>query len=215
MKGIMFKDWKIKFIAEHPDMEIQHRWVIKPQPDCNCEGNNWRGQVIDWVGYKHEGKVGFFCYKCGAGLQAVDAWSSHGTLPRYQVGRTVYVKEAWAYADGGRVIYKAAESDLSHWEKIIIGQWRSPMSLKAVNARLFLVVQDIRPERVQEIKLADIFAEGCPAKRADYDTDPAEGYYRQNDAYEWFVHIWDSINPDYPWESNPFVWQYVLTARKA
>ena len=32
MRGILFKPWKIKFIAEHPDMELQTRRVIKPQP---------------------------------------------------------------------------------------------------------------------------------------------------------------------------------------
>jgi hypothetical protein len=200
VKGILFKDWKVRFIAEHPE-EIQTR-RLSGLKDINREPSVWT------------------CLgKAGNGFRFAHLDYSIDVKPRYRIGETVYVKEAWAYADGGRVIYKAAESDLSHWEEIIIGQWRSSMSLKAVNARLFLVVQDVRPERVQEIapgsidkiNFADLCAEGWLGQ-----VDEAERrlpFGSLNEAFEasqWYQQIWDSISPDYPWESNPWVWRYIL-----
>ena len=79
MKGILFKDWKIKAIAED-DREWQTRRVIKPQPDKGlriaCYTVN--DKPIDWVLADEDG----------------DPIDSKCPQPRYQVGEVVYIKEA-------------------------------------------------------------------------------------------------------------------------
>jgi hypothetical protein len=48
MKGILFKPWKHEFIRQHPDMELQIRRVIKPQPIIRKGVMRWeKSKTID------------------------------------------------------------------------------------------------------------------------------------------------------------------------
>jgi hypothetical protein len=181
MKGILFKQDMIQAIID--GRKTQTRRVIKPQPDAD--------RLI---------------HACG-----VYAWELDGAFVgeskcRYRIGETVYIKEVWAYAmnplplQKQRIIYRASETDFSHWEEIIIGKWRSPMFLKAEDARLFPVIRGIRAERLQEISDADCLAEGIRPQT------PAEAMNWGQKYRSDFCQLWNSINKDYPWESNPFVW---------
>jgi len=201
MKGILFKPWKIKAIAEDDREWMTRR--LDGLKEINQEPDKWVFLSSNKDGEFIFGRISPF---------AVMVKPSEITLvkPRYQVGETVYIKEAWRFCDDrnqisdGRIDYKANYA-FHNGDKY---KWRSPLFMPEWAARYFIKITDIRAERLQEIKFQDIFAEGCPVKKADYDIDPAEGYYLQNDAYEWFVYIWNSINPKYPWESNPFVFVY-------
>lgn len=86
MKGILFQPWKIKFIAEHTDMEIQTR-RLGGLKEINEYPDEWicKGQLQD-------GKWWFQHPQCER-----DDWLYNRYIrPPYQVGETVYVKEAWA-----------------------------------------------------------------------------------------------------------------------
>lgn len=68
-------------------------------------------------------------------------------------------------------------------------------------ARLWLSVESVRAERLQDITGEDAVREGCP------------GEYRYNHPVETsckqFQILWDSINGKaHPWDSNPWVWVY-------
>ena len=65
-------------------------------------------------------------------------------------------------------------------------------------SRINLEITGIRPERVQDVSIDDLYAEGCPALSSDADG---------SELYEWFSALWDSINgKKYRWENNPYVW---------
>jgi hypothetical protein len=123
----------------------------------------------------------------------------------YQVGETVYIKEEWATElrynnlKPSEIPYTAkifyANDGVGEWPvNLAIGMMRSTLHLPEVFARYFLKITDVRAERLQEITVEDIRLEGVEQKWLD-----AKGYFKQ---------LWDSINKDYPWESNPWVFRY-------
>jgi len=188
LKGILFKPWKIKFIAEHPDMELQTRRVIKPQPPDG-------GEVFSWFAPEITEN------KAPEGLWLED---EHGLKflqkPRYQVGEVVYIKEAWnkGYDGNDRVLFRLglSESNLAELESDDLWDgWHSPMFLKAEDARYFIKILAVRAERLQEITEDDAISEGIDS---DFQEYPRLA----------FLELWNSINKDYQWESNPWLFVY-------
>lgn len=77
-------------------------------------------------------------------------------------------------------------------------RWRNPLYMPRWASRIDLEITGIRAERVQDITIDDIYAEGCSALSSDADA---------SELYEWFSSLWDSINcKKHPWNSNPWVW---------
>ena len=190
MKGILFKPDMIQAIVE--GRKTQTRRVITPQPVV--------GQAII------SGTLGdYYLVKTG------ESYYPEGFIkrikPRYQAGETVYIKEAW-YAEGGDIYYK------SDWpqvlpcamviDKIEIEKWKSPLFMPEWAARHFIKILAIRAERLQEITFR-----GCEAEGIWIYDDP----WKAKGLSVWqckgrFARLWDSINPKYPWESNPWVFPY-------
>jgi len=81
-------------------------------------------------------------------------------------------------------------------------RWRRlPAHLMPLWACLHYVrILDVRPERLQDIRPADVAAEGL---RLPCDTG-------EDDARAAFAERWDSINAKrgWPWSANPWVWVY-------
>ena len=65
---------------------------------------------------------------------------------------------------------------------------------------------------MQEITEEDAIAEGIQEWEGmlkEYDKpDTSPGWTR--DVILSYRTLWDSINKDYPWESNPWVWVYIF-----
>ena len=192
-------------IATLEDRKHQTRRVIKPQPAmCNYQPSNWQASRCDWVGYKYSGRDTWFCHTCGAGLRAIDEWSSHGILCPYgQVGSHIWVRETW-HQDTGlssdkTIHYKADNlSDSYSWKpSIFMPRWAS---------RLTLEITGVRVERVQEISHEDAIAEGClnqVLSNMEPDFDMAI-----RPASDVFHELWDSLNKKrgYGWAVNPWTW---------
>jgi hypothetical protein len=123
--------------------------------------------------------------------------------PRYQVGETVYIKEAW-YPNPAtcKPIYKAdypLEEKPQVWSAD--AKWQSPLFMPAEAAHYFILIKDVRAERLQEITEEDAIAEGV--EFTEWWMSDIPDCHRIA-----FGYLWDSINKDYPWESNPFVFRY-------
>ena len=209
MKGILFKPWKIKAIAED-DREWQTRRVIKPQPRRidNAFDGTW-----EWKekGHYYDDLTLFYTLKNSS---------------RYQVGEVVYIKEAY-WVDYLWPDHPTIETRYIHYkvghdnqpaarmvaEDITrLGLWQSPLFMPEKYARYFIKITDIRAERLQEIEKhhEDFKVEGyTPFIHTD-----AEGNERElSSDLIWYSELWDSINPKYLWESNP--WIFVYSFKKA
>lgn len=66
----------------------------------------------------------------------------------------------------------------------------------------------VRVQRLQAISEADAIAEGCEMDGAFPKEQPhvSGGMVGWDDAREWYADLWDSINGDGSWNTNPWVW---------
>jgi hypothetical protein len=131
-------------------------------------------------------------------------------LPRCPYGAPgdlLWVRETWADISGATgqctVAYRAScennELDVvvgaAEICRLRVAKWRPSIHMPKWAARLWLRVEDVRVERLQDISEEDAKAEGVP------------GNLRVSDPRVTFASLWDSINADRaPWASNPWVW---------
>ncbi len=125
--------------------------------------------------------------------------------PRYKVGETVYIKEAWAkiVSPCEYIKYKLDDPVPSgDW-----GKWRSPLLMPSKFARYFITIKDVRAERLQEITEEDAEREGVvPAQlNKEYGCLCISQGRKHICTY---IDLWDSINENQKWNTNPFVWRY-------
>jgi hypothetical protein len=119
-------------------------------------------------------------------------------------GDLLWVRETWRICDGV-VSYKADDKYFNY-------PCKPSIHMPKKYARIWLKVLDVRVERVQEISIKDIFAEGVDDMvLLPMESTPdlpefhncAQGQMRTG-----FEILWDSINAKrgYSWEINPYVW---------
>lgn len=136
---------------------------------------------------------------------------------RYKKGETVYLKETWA--DGNKEYKIRYRADFLPDNEPTI-KWNNAMFMPEIASRCKLKILDVRVERLQDITENDIYDEGLRCPVCDVtgysgmeDSSTAKecsncntvGYKNNiND----FRELWDSINKEYTWESNPYVWVY-------
>ena len=162
--------------------------------------------------------------------------------PPYQVGETVYIKEAWAewintseHLASGVISIEEARADVIYkattpnWDEIL-KENGNPYLIKHTllmpewAARYFIKIKAVRAERLQEITNEGIIAEGIARTQHKCNPGFADAilwYYHDGGTYcgdpgvPVFRRPWDSINKDYPWESNPWVWVYTFVKLEA
>lgn len=199
MKPILFSTPMVKAILE--GRKSQTRRVVKPQPEglpMYCYAGSHKADIGKW----HHGDKRY--------------------TPPYHGDDLLYVRETWADLRGmgfgndprtdkpWNFAYKAdikpgSESDRA---RIDFGvKWRPSIHMPKEAARLFLVVKDVRVERLQDISEEDALAEGCD--QPDWPRFVKIHGERKDlfNAKEAFEYLWDSINgKKYLWASNPWVW---------
>ena len=117
--------------------------------------------------------------------------------PPYQAGDILYVRETWSeWTDG--YIYKAWNSPFPQPGKASIMKWHPSLHMPREAARIFLMVKDIRVERLQDITPEQVLQEGTKEQFPPLAIDE-------------FRDIWDSTVKKsdlvlYGWDANPWVW---------
>jgi hypothetical protein len=148
-------------------------------------------------------------------------------LPRYAAGDVLWVRESWC-ENRGKYFYKAdnicngcTEDGICLPEGVAKHitcelcedrdgyiKWRSPRFMPKEAARIFLLVTNVRVERVQDITEEDAIAEGVLWERARKinQLETSDSIY--DNAKALFMRLWDSINAKrgYGWDKNPWVW---------
>jgi len=87
------------------------------------------------------------------------------------------------------------------------GLWRSSRFMPRWASRVLLEVANIRVQRVQDISIDEVDAEGWPGA-PDQITDEIRYSNQVDQGFYWFSHLWDKINAKrgYGWDVNPWVW---------
>lgn len=188
--------------------KTQTRRIVKPAGPLQREC--WDHCIVRWSETGHGGP-GWYVWDDGC----EDEGSHVVPCPYGQPGDVLWVRETWALPpnfdperhgrikDGppsiGPVCFK---SRYSSWDPWPATRWRPSIHMPRWAARLFLRVEEVRVERLQEISEGNARAEGVKAvSMADV---PRQATYTDRQD---FAQLWDQINGKRaPWESNPFVW---------
>lgn len=94
------------------------------------------------------------------------------------------------------------EEDPNNPDRVLFIQpipWSPSIHLPKVLSRLWLMVEEIRVERVQDTSRGDAMEEGCPFPNLN-------GKAERTDPVDWFCDLFNSINGPESWKSNPWVW---------
>ena len=199
-RPIIFSSEMVKAILE--GRKTMTRRVIKPQP--------WLG--AEYAQLNVFGRCIFYGNEEGI-LKVMAGW----VCPYGQVSDRLWVRETYVFeAPDGMPEeerdctprYKADGLDISGWLDVasgeIGGKWCPSIFMPRWASRILLEITGIRVERLKEITVSDIEAEGHqPFVYPDGRQELSSG-----EAYSWFQHLWDSLNAKrgYGWGSNPFVW---------
>lgn len=127
-----------------------------------------------------------------------------------QAGDRLWVRETWmedhsaTTDEHGRlpILYRA--TCLNHPAE----RWRPSIHMPRWASRIDLEVTGVRVERLQDISEADAIAEGLDRVNdgaAQFGVHGLATSWR-NDPREAFCALWESINGDRSWDTNPFVW---------
>lgn len=134
--------------------------------------------------------------------------------PRYQVGDRLWVKESYRpYRDenGDDVIAPSATNPAVYRLDYPSnrGEWKSAMFMPKWAARTWLEVTGVRAERLQEITEEGAKAEGVQSWPFDPQQHMTTGELGIEQPYRGgFACLWDDINEEHTWKSNPWVWVY-------
>lgn len=167
--------------------KTQTRRLVKPQPQVYGADDAWGLTFRD---------------KCGGGSDWLTKYCQYG-----QPGDRLWVREKFLVETSGScrydaeglspgeypdwlqrasIVHYAATTDLTS-----LGNWKPSIHMPRWASRITLEIRSVRVERLHEISVNDVRAEGV---------GPQD---------EPFVYLWDSINgkkPGASWESNPWVW---------
>lgn len=181
MKPILFNAQMVRAILD--GRKTQTRRIVKPQP----------------IGFTGRNFI-FADDECPKKWEQCDNFVA---TAQYHSGDILYVRETWSelkHPDGSRrYVYKASdEYPFGEDGYIVKFRWRPSIHMPREAARLFLLVTDVRVERLWDISSEDVYAEGT-------DNRP---WAATRDA---FRRLWDSTikkadRDRYGWDANPWVW---------
>lgn len=209
MKPILFNAEMAQAVRER--RKTVTRRVVKPQPPEHTYLQHTHGRFA-WSfwqeGDKHWARAP---YQPGEILYMPEPWRCMGMF-----GETGY---AVGFKDGETVRFMFRDKDRAErWAKYgnkPFEQWQSPYFMPREAARLFLRVEDVRPERLQGITAEQVLDEGVDVKFPE----PHPGYISlaytkmrlEPAAIKQFSELWDSTikaadRALYGWAANPWVW---------
>jgi hypothetical protein len=111
-------------------------------------------------------------------------------FPRFNEDEIIFIKEPYHIGLNGKPVYLYGRNDASKMADEINGvKWKNKMFMPEKYARHYIKITGIKVEPVMDITEQDAIKEGC------------------NSADE-YARLWDKINKDLPFSSNPFVWVY-------
>ena len=122
-------------------------------------------------------------------------------IAKYQVGDILWVRETWSKDENGEYVYRTnygTTEDDSFPPSMF--KWRPSIFMPREAARIFLLVTNVRVERLQDISEDEAIKEGAKA----YGPNNCSG----TSARIAFAEIWDKTTTEHEWRTNPWVWVY-------
>ena len=201
IKPILFNTDMVKAILD--GRKTVTRRVVKPQPlgkiayiMAGDKHGLWGYPGSDT--YKYLGDE----WKKPEGLSSEE--SNRHWAPPCHTDDILYVRETWSpvFVHPKRYLYKA---DVNAGQGEGVGlpiKWHPSIHMPKEAARIFLRVTDVRVERLQDMKMSDIQAEGVVPVSVN-------GGQWQQWQMDYMKPVWDKTIKNrgrYGWDANPWVW---------
>lgn len=181
--------------------KTQTRRIVKPPKRYTNTIEDTIRKANTWEPYKDS-----LGWRMSAGKY--NCWSDPFPCPHGVVGDHLWVREAWQPTGVGKELgtqihYQADGAAI--WHKgyhlsSLPQKWRSSIHMFRWASRITLEITEVRVQRLQSISADDAIAEGIQ-KRSRKAAFPWHVY-----AAEDFGILWNKINGEGAWESNPWVW---------
>lgn len=211
--------------------KTQTRRVLNPQPDRDChhfhkvfaeppyfEARNRNNEPIYPFHYPKDCVSPYPRISIAVGdlLYVREAWRTYNSLNEYSPLELLEAR-GFKEKDGSWPIFYIADGET----KAHTGKFRQGMHLPRALSRITLKVTDVRVQRVQDISIDDMTAEGIDLELEPYSDQfcQAEGIQagggscgcRHAELYP-FKLLWNSLNEKrgYGWETNPWVAAYTF-----
>lgn len=213
-----FKQYSEKPCVGNPSGELAGQ---KDSRDCECRGKALELKTDRQGKGMHSlvNKTGNLQPETDGGETGSFAICNISHCP-HRPGEVIWVRETWRETPyeyehiaipGGHITIPKfayrADSDVDY-----TGKWRPSIHMPKEAARLFLRVTDVRVERVQDISVEDVMAEGLPCDNEIRNPDPEthESIKNWNLSYAQMLYHdpWDARNAKrgHGWDSNTWVW---------
>lgn len=214
------------------DRKTQTRRVLKPQPIAVIERNTGEWDCNE----RHVQGIRMYHDWPHEVVRTQDQGDRLAAIrcPYGKPGDQLWVRETWRFlgpdrragvfqyrADGHRRTINRPWRDIEYYMTGFADRrmWRPSIHMPRWASRTLLEVTDVRVERVQDISIADITAEGITStdKYLEWEEHvnavAPPGSVRQTDR-EWFAQYWDFLNAKkgHSWDANPLVW--VITFKR-
>lgn len=196
----------------------------RPMVLALLDGRKTQTRRIQKIDMKSAGRV----EKHDGRTIAVDAMAWDRRWPvrtKYQVGDRLWVREAWrcekVFDDTSPSSLPTGECVAAHYEadgarkfwkypNLPAGRLRPSIHMPRRFSRITLEVTDVRVERLQDISEVDAKAEGALRDAFEYWTHGQTNPRQNISAKASFFELWESINGEGSWFSNPWVAAYTF-----
>lgn len=196
MKPILFNTEMVRAILE--GLKTVTRRVVKPQPP----------NAHDILDFDEEDNS--FDFLCGMIADNCFIDFAYTAKAPYRPGDILYVRETWCKTDcfglQDGYVYKANDNSILE-QTGFIPKWRPSIHMPREAARIFLRVESVRVERLQNVTDEQAKKEGAEewlvASTRDWDKNPD---YILSFRYIWNHTVKKEYRALYGWDANPWVW---------
>lgn len=214
-KPILFNTDMVRAILDGRKMVT--RRVIKPQPKsklCYVLAGSHKKDIRRWV-YPSKTAHEFWGEEFELPDDITEEELKKKWNPPYHTDDILYVRETWSsvFVVPRRYLYKV---ECKEAENLPI-KWHPSINMPKEAARIFLKVNDVRVERLEDMTDEDALKEGAQGVKCDHAglgaygcTDCMNTGWLEPPMLE-FMEIWDftikkSDLGRYGWDANPWVW---------
>ena len=198
------------------DTKTQTRRILKPQPFNGRPDDEVHKQMIENGALGQDESLtdllngaidhGFIPEaKCPYGQPGDRLWvrEAFGKVNMHSLSNNGPLFEQITYRAGKRVLASKdapSDFDMENWPvswvddyKPTDGKWRPSIHMPRWASRITLEIISVRVERLRDISMQDVLAEGCMLSTSK--TEPLD-----------YQNLWESINGSGSWDANPWVW---------
>ena len=201
-KPILFNTDMVRAILDGRKMVT--RRVIKPQPKsklCYVFAGSHKKDIRRWV-YPSKTAHEFLGEEFKLTDDITEEELKKKWNPPYHADDILYVRETWGEGyEEGTYIYKADDklANLPEFKESSKLIYHPSIHMPKEAARIWLKVNGVRVERLQDTKYFDFINEGLPYKQYEWEI-------REDFQKLWNSTIKKSDIKSYGWDVNPWVW---------